>query len=143
MGGRSRDRIFGDKLRAAQIQRKAAEDEARKADDRMVAAECEIWSAQMEGYGGPAQPSPTIAQALRAGYFFLEVKCHRCDHRGAVDLRALGRDEGAAIWQLEASLSCEQCRRALHRKARVHMIKLSRTPDTRTTWYSPEETDRH
>ena len=142
MGGRSRDRIFSDKLRAAQIQRRAAEEAARRADHRIAAAECEIWSAQMEGYGGPAQPSPTIAQALRAGYFFLEVKCHRCEHRGAVDLRTLRRREGTAIWQLEASLSCERCRS--HRwKARVHMIKLSGTPDTQTPWYSPEETDRH
>jgi hypothetical protein len=143
MGGRSRDRIFGDRLRAAQIQRKAAEEEARKADSRMAAAECEIWSAQMEGYGGPAQPSPTIAQALRAGYFYLEVKCHRCEHHGAIDLRALRRRDITAIWQLEASLSCEQCSRTNHWKARVHMIKLSRTPDTGTPWYSPEETDGH
>jgi hypothetical protein len=122
MGGRSRDRIFGDKLRAAQILRKAAVDEARRVDHRLAAAECEIWSAQMEGYGGPAQPSPTITQALRAGYVFLEVKCHRCDHRGAVDLRALRRHDSTAIWQLEASLSCEQCRSAHQGKARVHMI---------------------
>ena len=96
----------------------------------------------MEGYGGPAQPSPTIAQALRAEYFFLEVKCRRCDHRGAVDLQTLRRHESTAIWQLEASLSCEQCR-TRRWKARVHMIKLARTPDTCTTWYAPDETDRH
>ena len=143
MGGRSRDRIFGDRLRAAQIQRRAAEEEARKADSRIAAAECEIWSAQMEGYGGPAQPSPTITQALRADYFFLEVKCHRCEHRGAVDLRSLRRRGSTAIWQLEASLSCEQCPRTNRSKGRVHMIKLSGAPDTGTPWYSPEETDRN
>ncbi len=112
-------------------------------DHRIRAAEYEIWSAQMEGYGGPSQPSPTIARAIGAGYFFLEVKCHRCDHRGAVDLRTLHRHDSTEIWQLEASLSCERCRRARHWKTRVHMIKLSRTPDTHTPWYSPEETDRH
>jgi hypothetical protein len=143
MGGKSRDRIFGDKLRAAKIHLSVAEDEARKADHRIRAAEYEIWSAQMEGYGGPSQPSPTIARAIGAGYFFLEVKCHRCDHRGAVDLRTLHRHDSTEIWQLEASLSCERCRRARHWKTRVHMIKLSRTPDTHTPWYSPEETDRH
>ena len=42
MGGRSRDRIFGDKLRAAQIQRKAADEEARRAEQRGAAAECEV-----------------------------------------------------------------------------------------------------
>ena len=30
-------------------------------------AEAEAWSIQMEGYGGPAQPSPTIGQCLN-GY---------------------------------------------------------------------------
>jgi hypothetical protein len=143
MGGRSRDRIFGDKLRAAQIQLRTAEGEAREADARIAAAECEIWSAQMEGYGGPAQPSPTLAQALAAGYFFLEVKCHRCEHRGAVDLRALRRHKGTGIWKLEASLSCEHCRDAVRTKARVHMIRLAKTPDPGTTWYSPDETDGH
>jgi hypothetical protein len=27
-----------------------------------------MWSIQMEAYGGPAQPSPTIAQCLNGGY---------------------------------------------------------------------------
>jgi hypothetical protein len=27
-----------------------------------------LWSIQMEAYGGPAQPSPTIAQCLKGGY---------------------------------------------------------------------------
>jgi hypothetical protein len=35
-------------------------------------------SIRMEGYGGPAQPSPTIAQCLNGGYGWLEVKCRRC-----------------------------------------------------------------
>jgi hypothetical protein len=26
-----------------------------------------LWSNQMEAYGGPAQPSPTIAQCLNGG----------------------------------------------------------------------------
>jgi hypothetical protein len=30
---------------------------------------------QMEAYGGPAQPSPTIAQCLNGGYGWLQVKC--------------------------------------------------------------------
>jgi hypothetical protein len=29
----------------------------------------------MEGYGGPAQPSPTIAQCLNGGYGWLEIEC--------------------------------------------------------------------
>jgi hypothetical protein len=143
MGGRSRDRIFGDKLRAAKIRLESAKSQSRVVDSRIAAAECELWSAQMEGYGGPAQPSPTIAQAVSAGYFYLEVKCRRCNHHGAVDLRLLRRQPNTEIWRLEASLSCEECRAGHRWKANVHMIKLSRLPDTSTPWYAPDETDRH
>ena len=48
----------------------------------------------------------------------------------------------AGIWRLEASLSCEGCRAGHRWKAKVHMIKLSRTPDTSTPSYSPDEYDR-
>jgi len=40
----------------------------READREADAAECLLWSEQMEGFGGPAQPSPTIAQCLNGGY---------------------------------------------------------------------------
>ncbi|MDQ8730012.1 hypothetical protein [Bradyrhizobium sp. LHD-71] len=143
MSARSRDRIFGDKLRAAKIRLESARRQSRDAESDIVAAECEVWSAQMEGYGGPAQPSPTIAQAVGAGFFFLEVKCRRCNHQGAVDLRRLRRHESTEIWRLEASLSCERCRAGHRWKAEVHMIRLSRAPDTSGPWYAPDELDGH
>jgi hypothetical protein len=143
MGGRSRDRIFGDKLRAAKIKLKSAQDDARHAGREITAAECEVWSARMEGYGGPAQPSPTIEQAMGCGFFYLEVKCRRCNHRGAVDLRLLRRDPGTEIWRLEASLSCDHCREGHRWKAPVNMIKLSREPDTSSPWYPPDALDGH
>ena len=143
MGGRSRDRIFGDKLRAAKIRLEGARKGARQAGRDIAAAECEVWSARMEGYGGPAQPSPTIEQAVGCGFFYLEVKCRRCNHRGAVDLRLLRRHPSTEIWRLEASLSCDHCREGHRWKAPVNMIKLSRTPDSSTPWYSPDELDGH
>jgi ribosomal protein S27E len=97
----------------------------------------------MEGYGGPAQPSPTIEQALCAGYRFLEVKCNRCNHQGAVDLTRIRRHAKTEIWRLEPSLSCEECRKKHRWKARVHMIKLSREPESGIPWYAPGETDGH
>jgi hypothetical protein len=38
----------------------------------------------MEAYGGPAQPSPTIAQCLNGGYGWLQVKCHRCETEASI-----------------------------------------------------------
>jgi hypothetical protein len=40
----------------------------RKANQEADRAEAEAWSIRMEGYGGPAQPSPTIGQCLNGGY---------------------------------------------------------------------------
>jgi hypothetical protein len=40
----------------------------RKANQEADRAEAEAWSIRMEGYGGPARPSPTIGQCLNGGY---------------------------------------------------------------------------
>ena len=143
MGARSRDRIFGDKLRIAKLNLESAKREARQVGSKIAAAECDMWSARMEGFGGPAEPSPTIQQALGAGHFFLEVKCRRCTHRGAIDLRQLRRHPETDIWRLEPSLSCDECRKAKRYGAQVYMIKLSREPDTSTPWYARDELDGH
>jgi hypothetical protein len=78
----------------------------------------------MEGYGGPAQPSPTIAQCLNGGYGWLEVECHRCKTRASIPLDAIRRPRDTPIWKLEAALKCRSCgtRRC---KPPVHMIKLT------------------
>lgn len=36
---------------------------------------CEAWNKRMLAFQGPAQPSPTLGDALNAGYLYLEVKC--------------------------------------------------------------------
>ena len=59
MGGRSRQRIFGDRVQGARINAQNAREQAGKAIREADAAECLLWSEQMEGFGGPAQPSPT------------------------------------------------------------------------------------
>jgi hypothetical protein len=45
----------------------------------------------MEGFGGPAPPSPTTAQCLNRGYGWLEVTCHRCETRASILLDAIRR----------------------------------------------------
>ena len=44
--------------------RKLAVEAAREADR----AEAHAWSLRIEGFGGPAQPSPTVAECLNGGY---------------------------------------------------------------------------
>jgi hypothetical protein len=92
----------------------------------------------MQMAGGPAQPSPTIEEAVGSGFFFLIVKCKRCNHQGPDDLRLLRRAPRTDIWRLEDSLRCEECNGAYRWKACVHMVKLAKTTDSEP-WYPPEE----
>ena len=71
MGTKSRDKLFGSQVRAS-AERAAA---ARKEADRLA---CEAWNQRMPGFKGPAQPSPTLGDALNAGYCYLEVRCLGC-----------------------------------------------------------------
>ena len=50
--------------------------EARKQADRLA---CEAWNKRMLGFQGPAQPSPTLGDALNAAFGYLEVKCLGCN----------------------------------------------------------------
>ena len=44
-----------------------AREAAKKATREADRAEAEAWSIRMDGYGGPSQPSPMIAQCLIGG----------------------------------------------------------------------------
>jgi hypothetical protein len=78
MSTKSREVIWGGRIMGADIRAKSAREEARKAAREADRAEAEAWSIRMEGYGGPAQPSPTIGQCLNGGLGWLEVECNRC-----------------------------------------------------------------
>jgi hypothetical protein len=57
MGTKSRDSICGASIRASAERAQAA----RKEADRLA---CEAWNQRMLGFKGPAQPSPTLGDAL-------------------------------------------------------------------------------
>ena len=93
----------------------------------------------MEGYGGPAQPSPTIGQCLNGGFGWLEVECNRCKTRASLPLDAIRRPRDTPIWKLEAALKCRSCKKGRH-APRVHMIKLTATREiTPYVWVHPDE----
>jgi hypothetical protein len=68
MGSKSREVIYGGRIIGARIRAEGAREAAQKAVRGADRAAAELWSIQMEAYGGPAQPSPTIAQCLNGGY---------------------------------------------------------------------------
>jgi len=96
----------------------------------------------MEGFGGPAQPSPTIGQCLNGGLAWLEVECNRCKTRASLPLDAIRRPHDMPVWMLESSLKCRACSNASHAPP-VHMIKLTeRREITRYVWVHPDEEDQ-
>jgi hypothetical protein len=138
MSGRSRERIFADRVRGARISAQHAREQAIRSAREADAAECLLWSEQMEGFGGPAQPSPTIAQCLDGGYGWLEVMCRRGETRASLPLDAIRRRQDTPMWKLEAALKCRSC--ATPRDAPpVHLIRLTRERKiARYPWVHPE-----
>jgi hypothetical protein len=139
MSTKSREVIFGSPIRGAKIRAEGAREEAVKAVRTADRVEAEAWSIRMEGYGGPAQPSPTIAQCLNGGYGWLEVMCKRCETRASLPLDAIRRPRNTPIWKLEAALKCRSCRTPRYSPP-VHMIKLTQEREiTPYVWVHPED----
>jgi hypothetical protein len=57
MGTKSRESIYGASIRASAERAR----EARKEADKLA---CKAWNDRMLGYKGPAQPSPSLGDAL-------------------------------------------------------------------------------
>jgi hypothetical protein len=139
MGSKSREVVYGGRVRAAKMNadraRKLAIEAAREADR----AEAHAWSLRMEGFGGPAQPSPTIAQCFNGGYGWLEVKCRRCETRASIPLDAVRRSPNTPIWKLEAALKCRSCRTPRYSPP-VYMIRLTETREIAPyLWVHPDD----
>jgi hypothetical protein len=94
MGTKSRESIYGSSIRHS-AERAA---EARKEADRLA---CIAWDQWMLGYKGPAQPSPTLGDALNALYLYLEVRCLGCDTHQTVALNIVRRPKATPIHELE------------------------------------------
>jgi hypothetical protein len=139
MGTKSRERIWGGALIGADLRARAAREEATAAIRAADRAEAEAWSIRMEGFGGPAQPSPTIGQCLNGGLGWLQVECNRCKTRASLPLSAIRRPRDTPLWKLEASLKCRACRSGRYAPP-VHMIKLTEQRKiTPYKWVHPTE----
>lgn len=121
MGTKSREVLFGSSIQASAERAK----EARQKADLLA---CQAWSMRMLGYGGPAQPSPTIADALNAGMRFLEVKCLGCETHSTVDLTIVRRPKEAPIHDLERWMQCKDCSKVRgYPYKRGHLVALRPT----------------
>jgi hypothetical protein len=139
MSSKSREVIYGGRIIGAKIRAEGAREAAKKAVREADRAAAELWSIQMEAFGGPAQPSPTIGQRLNGGYGWLQVKCHRCETEASLPLDAIRRPRDTPIWKLEAALKCRSCRKGRYAPP-VHMIKLTEQRQTTLSrWVHPSE----
>ena len=136
MGSKSRETMFGPSIRAS-AERGAA---ARKEADRLA---CEAWNKRMLGYRGPAQPSPTLGDALNAGYLYLEVRCLGCDTHQTVALDIVRRPKSTPIHELERYMRCRGCSQVRgYPFKRSHLVALRATKisasDPPSTWWPGE-----
>ena len=139
MSATSRERIWGGRLIGAGIRARVAREKAQAAIRAADRAEAEAWSIRMEGFGGPAQPSPTLSQCINGGLGWLEVECNRCKTRASLPLSAIRRPRDTPLWKLEASLKCRACR-SRGSAPPVHMIKLTEARQiTPYKWVHPTE----
>src|SRR5258706_10198 len=83
MSTKSREVIFGSRIRGAKIRAEGARERARQAIREADRAEAEAWSIRMEGYGGPAK----AAMALPRGDEGQLQKCRLNGHKSAWLLR--------------------------------------------------------
>jgi hypothetical protein len=90
--------IYGGRIIGAKMRAEGAREAAQKAVRGADQAAAELWSIQMEAYGGPAQPSPTIAQCLNGGYGWLQVNAIAVKSRPA---SRLNTSAGHAYTDLE------------------------------------------
>jgi hypothetical protein len=136
MGTKSRETIYGASVRAAAEQ--AAE--ARKQADRLAVA---AWNARMLAFQGPAQPSPTLGDALNAGYSYLEVRCLGCDTNQTVALDIVRRTKATPIHELERYMRCKDCSHVRgYPYKRSHLVALRPTKisasDPPSRWWPGE-----
>ncbi|MGX9426414.1 MULTISPECIES: hypothetical protein [Bradyrhizobium] len=136
MGTKSRERVHGASVRAAAEE--AAE--ARKQADRLA---CEAWNKRMLAFQGPAQPSPTLGDALNAGYCYLEVKCLGCETHQTVALDIVRRPKSTPIQELERYMRCKLCsEQRSYAYKRSHLVALRTTKisasDPPSTWWPGE-----
>ncbi len=116
MGTKSRETIYGASVQAAAEQ--AAE--ARKEADRLA---CAAWNERMLAFQGPARPSPTLGDALNAGYLYLEVRCLGCDTIQTVALDIVRRPKATPIHELERYMRCKLCSEERgHPYKRSHLV---------------------
>ena len=124
MGAKSREVIWGGRIGAVKINAEGVRERAMAAAREADRAEAYAWSIRMEGYGGPAQPSPTIGQCPSTA----DSVASKLSAIAVRPAQACARrfPSTARHADLEATLKCRSCMKGCYEPL-VHMIKLTET----------------
>lgn len=108
VSGRDR-RHYVRELRAAEAAHQVLLAELAAATRALHALACREWSVR-QFIGGPAAPSPTIAEAIAGVHELLEVRCRRCGHESLIDLAEVVWPRDNQVHTLANVLHCQACR---------------------------------
>src|ERR1700748_3584007 len=136
MGTNSRETMYGASVRAAAERAR----EVRREADRLSV---EAGNKRMRAFKGPAQPSPTLGEALNAGYAYLEVRCLGCDTSQTVALDIVRRPKTTPVHELERYMRCKDCSEVRgYPYKRSHLVALRPTKisasDPPSIWWPGE-----
>jgi hypothetical protein len=84
---------------------------------------CESWNERMWSDGEPIDPSPTIDQAVNAGFPWLDSLCTLQD----VDLAAMKHPPTTFVHDLASRLRCRKCAKAGRRPSAI-LLQLGWQP---------------
>ena len=85
----------------------------------------------MLGFQGPAQPSPTLGDAINAGYGYLEARCLGCDTHQTVALDIVRRPKATPIHELERYMRCKDCSQVRGYPYKRSHLRVARYQDHR------------
>lgn len=120
MTTKSREYLYGSSIRVAA-------ERATEACREAAQLACKAWNMRMLRYQGPAQPSPTLGDALNAGFRYLEVRCLGCDTHQTVALDIVRRAK-TTLHELERYMRCRHCSELQGRPLkRSHLVALRTT----------------
>jgi len=111
--------------------------------DRAACRNMKRHAVRMLGFQGPAQPAPTLGDALNAGFGYLEVKCLGCNTHQTIALDIVRRPKATPVHELECYMRCRQCSEVRgYSYKRSHLVALRTTKitasDPPSTWWPGE-----
>jgi hypothetical protein len=132
MGAKSRETIYGASvLAAAERATQATDSPSRRGTSACLA------------FRVTAQPSPTLGDAINAGFGYLEVKCLGCNTHQTIALDIVRRLKATPIHELERYMRCRDCSQVRgYPYKRSHLVALRRAKisasDPPSTWWPGE-----